>query len=58
MDDAGIDGAVLFDDTTDDLDASSYEHPLLFKLTAMAHGDMPKFYFGQMIEHAGFATIP
>jgi hypothetical protein len=55
---AGLDGSELFDDTIDVLEAGAYAHPVVFKLTGLAHGDVPKVYFGELARESGFATIP
>jgi hypothetical protein len=55
---AGMDGAVFFDDTTDDLDGAAYAHPVLFKLSGLAHDDVPRYYVEPLARAAGFASIP
>jgi hypothetical protein len=55
--DAGLAASLLADDTTDTLPASAYAHPVLFKLSALAHEDVPKYYFQEFAASAGFAAI-
>lgn len=55
---AGAPNDVLFDDTTDTLTPGAYAHPALFKLTSLAHADVPKYYFQQFARASFFTTIP
>jgi hypothetical protein len=55
--DAGLSSSLFDDNTTDTLDAATYAHPVLFKLTSLAHGDVPKYYFQEFAQASGFTPI-
>jgi hypothetical protein len=56
--DAGLDGSIWIDDTTDTLDAATYAHPMLFKLSGLSHDGVPAYYVKELALASGFATIP
>jgi hypothetical protein len=56
--DAGLEASLLFDDTTDTLTDAQYAHPLIFKLSALAHNDVPRYYFQKLVASAGFSPLP
>jgi hypothetical protein len=54
--DAADAGTDLIDDrTTDTLGPADYAHPVVFKLSALAHNDVPRYYFEQFAR-TGFLT--
>jgi hypothetical protein len=54
---AGLSASLLDDDTTDTLMPADYAHPVIFKLSGLAHGDVPKYYFGELLQASGFAPL-
>jgi hypothetical protein len=56
--DAGLDGSILVDPTTDTLDGSAYVHPMIFKLSGLSHDGVPAYYVKELAMASGFATIP
>jgi hypothetical protein len=56
--DAGLEGSLWNDETTDTLDAATYEHPMIFKLSALSHDGVPAYYVKELAMASGFATIP
>lgn len=55
---AGLGGSMYDDDTTATMAPADYGHPVLFKLSGLAHGEVPKYYFQRLTQAAGFAAIP
>lgn len=55
--DAGLASSLLDDNTTDTLEAGAFAHPVVFKLTSLPHGDVPKLYFEIFARHAGFTPL-
>jgi|SRR5579859_410388 len=58
LDDAGLAASYFDDDTTDTLDAATYAHPVIFKLSGLTHDEVPQYYFGELARAGGFAVIP
>jgi hypothetical protein len=58
LDDAGLAASYFDDDTTDTLDAATYAHPVIFKLSGLTHDEVPQYYFGELARASGFAVIP
>jgi hypothetical protein len=56
--DAGLSSSLLDDNVTDTLEAGAFAHPVIFKLTSLPHGDVPKVYFQIFASHAGFTPLP
>jgi hypothetical protein len=45
---------LLFDDTTATLTVADYQHPLIFKHSALAHDGVPRYYFSFLVAASGF----
>jgi hypothetical protein len=54
---AGLSSSFLDDPTTATLDDTAFAHPVVFKHSALAHDDVPRYYFGKVTAHAGFAPL-
>ena len=55
---AGLSASYFDDNTTSTLPPAAYAHPVIFKLSGLAHGDVPKYYFGELARASGFASLP
>jgi hypothetical protein len=56
--DAGLDGSLWNDETTDTLDAATYAHPMLFKRSGLSHDEVPAYYVRELAQASGFAPLP
>jgi hypothetical protein len=54
---AGVDGALSDDDGDAPIDASALAHGVVFKRVSEPHASLPRGYFRQLVEAAGFAHI-
>ena len=54
----GLAPSLLDDPTTATLDEPAFDHPLIFKRSALSHNDVPRYYFERMVRHAGFLSLP
>ncbi len=54
---AGLSASYFDDDTTATLVPADYAHPVIFKHSALPHGDVPKYYFQQLAQASGFAPL-
>jgi hypothetical protein len=53
------DATVILDDrTTDTLTTDQYAHGLIFKRTALAHDDVPRYYFQEFLSTSVFSDKP
>ena len=58
LDGVGLSASLYFDDTTATPTAADYGKPVVFKLSGLAHVDVPRYYFGRFLAVAGFAPLP
>ena len=49
-------GTIIDDRTTSTWPDATYRHGLLFKLSALAHDDVPRYYFEHMLETSSLAA--
>lgn len=54
---AGLSASYFDDDTTATLVPADYAHPVIFKHSALPHGDVPKYYVQELAQASGFAPL-
>ena len=57
LDAAALGASLFFDDTTATLAGPDYAHPVIFKLSGLAHVEVPRYYFGRLVASSGFAPL-
>ena len=53
----GLSASYFDDDTTATLAPADYAHAVIFKHSALPHGDVPKYYVQQLAQASGFAPL-